>query len=552
MQLESKDKAPMAREGSRGRLIMFGIFALAAGLFFGVWGMLADTVAPTIIKPDWNRDFQAGEKLMSSDPSQAKRLIGKAFDEASKTSVVNQMQLHHRYANDLYRLSRYDEADAQIDQAIKLFHGDPNKPSGENDALTHIYQDRGWQHHLRYLDDNLQDPGLKDQQMSVEVAQKAFGPDHEQTVYKLSALGVIESDLGHLQRAQAIFDRITKAVDTKDSAKPAGWFVYASLSRSQNVQGQYAQAVQSFSHALQLCHDKNQINRATEEFTCGFDNNKQAARDADIDNASSLLADGKYAELDQLANRLRTSKIAEASGYWKLDRFYDKLSPRDESGSDYTQILYELKKWLAQNPQSPTARVALAAAYIHYAWQARGGGYASTVSDESWKLFSSRLAQAQQTLDGSPDLKKRCPRAFAEYSSLAQGQSWDKKKYMALVDECHHLYPTYYTIDLYSTYFLLPRWYGDAGEVENFITSRADSLGGAAGDKLYAQLVSHVRDYLDEPVGKNSLVSWARVKSGFKQIFADYPKSAGMRATFVRMAAAAGDLDSVKTVLTST
>ena len=56
--------------------------------------------------------------------------------------------------------------------------------------------------------------------------------------------------------------------------------------------------------------------------------------------------------------------------------------------------LARLEKWRAQYPQSITVYTTLAATYVNYAWQARGNGYANTVTDEGWQLFRDRIHQA--------------------------------------------------------------------------------------------------------------------------------------------------------------
>jgi hypothetical protein len=60
-------------------------------------------------------------------------------------------------------------------------------------------------------------------------------------------------------------------------------------------------------------------------------------------------------------------------------------------------------------PQSVTARVALARAYLNYAYDARGEGNAGTVSDSGWKLFAERTAEGKRILDEASALPTKCP-----------------------------------------------------------------------------------------------------------------------------------------------
>jgi hypothetical protein len=52
--------------------------------------------------------------------------------------------------------------------------------------------------------------------------------------------------------------------------------------------------------------------------------------------------------------------------------------------------------------------VALALAYLDYASDARGTGYANTVSETGWKLFSERTAEARRILKEASKLAGKC------------------------------------------------------------------------------------------------------------------------------------------------
>jgi hypothetical protein len=61
-------------------------------------------------------------------------------------------------------------------------------------------------------------------------------------------------------------------------------------------------------------------------------------------------------------------------------RYAQLADPRFTASKDYEQHLLELARWRKEIPESPAALIAAADSYIHFAWQARGGGAADKVT----------------------------------------------------------------------------------------------------------------------------------------------------------------------------
>ena len=84
-------------------------------------------------------------------------------------------------------------------------------------------------------------------------------------------------------------------------------------------------------------------------------------------------------------------------------------------GTVSTKELPTIEAWIEARPKSVHARWLLGAVLISYAWQARGGGYANTVSDKGWKLFHERVRQARAALESALELD---PKHGPSWSSL--------------------------------------------------------------------------------------------------------------------------------------
>jgi hypothetical protein len=236
---------------------------------------------------------------------------------------------------------------------------------------------------------------------------------------------------------------------------------------------------------------------------------------------AQMLKDQRFAQLDCLANQLRSGKERFPGGTWKLHVMYGGLTsptlyPVHPTEVDWRAHLQELRQWLAARPKSVTARVALASATLGYAWQARGTGYSETVSDSGWKLFSKRVAEAKQILDDASTLPVKCPESYMVMQSVAVAQEWNSADVRALFDKAVKAEPEYYYYYRIYASSLLPKWGGRPGDVARFLQESADKLGGERGDALYFQVATNLICGCNDDQGIN--LSLPRIERGFDAV----------------------------------
>ena len=113
-----------------------------------------------------------------------------------------------------------------------------------------------------------------------------------------------------------------------------------------------------------------------------------------ITRIHTQLEQERFKVLDDVAAAERASKTRFAGGGWKLHAFYAAVeSPKGKTPvteADWADILDRMKRWEAQQPDSITARVALAYAYLNYAWQLREAMATPPVTPEGKRLFDER------------------------------------------------------------------------------------------------------------------------------------------------------------------
>jgi len=238
-----------------------------------------------------------------------------------------------------------------------------------------------------------------------------------------------------------------------------------------------------------------------------------------MDTAAHILKEEKFVELDCLADRARSGKERLPGGLWKIHLLYLGLRqpvpyPLHATQEDWTQLFQRLHRWTKERPESITARVTLALAYLDYASDARGSGYADTVSKSGWKLFEERAAEARKILEDARKLPSKCPEWYVAMQMVSVDQTWSVTQARALFEEANKFEPEYYTYARELAYYLLPKWSGNAGDTEKFVQVTADRIGGDKGDILYFQVAA--ADYVICGCDNNPQLSWDRIKRGFE------------------------------------
>ncbi len=266
--------------------------------------------------------------------------------------------------------------------------------------------------------------------------------------------------------------------------------------------------------------------------------------------ARQLLTEHKYKELDKLIDDLVKSKSEHPNGRWRVDLLYAFCSPQSDgqaSDKDWQDQIQELKKWSNENKKSANALIALAQAYVSYAWFARGGHYADKVSDEGWRLMDERLKIASEYCSGAEALKTANPYHFYVELLIGKGSGMEKDKYKEIVSAALKQEPRYELVLLEQIDYLRPRWHGEEGEWERNAKEASDSFGGDAGDKRYAQLMWYAQALGElKHLDSNNRIDYPRIKRGFELLLKENPDSLATQSRFCAIAVSAADISEAK------
>jgi hypothetical protein len=255
----------------------------------------------------------------------------------------------------------------------------------------------------------------------------------------------------------------------------------------------------------------------------------------------------QFAELDAMADKFRKSKSRFPDGVWKLRVFYTGFdqSPNTPEWA-FPKYIDFANEWRRARPTSVTAQSVLAGAWMDYAWQARGSGYANKVKEDSWQLVNERLEKAWKIVNEplAPGVKE-CPNRLWLRLGLATAMGFEKKKFEALFQEAQKQEPGYYSHYAAKSNYLLPKWHGEEGEWQQFINKVVVQNPRGEGASIYTRTAWRLFPN-DWQNFEGSGVSWAKMKAGFAEINRNYPHSPWILNTYAKFACRAGDLDTMK------
>jgi WD40 repeat protein len=198
-------------------------------------------------------------------------------------------------------------------------------------------------------------------------------------------------------------------------------------------------------------------------------------------------------ELEAELAKLRAERKSRPAAQGDLEDWYDRLASIEFTASqDLAQHCQKLAEWHKQHPDSATALVALAKAHIAWAWEARGSGFAATVTEEGWQLFAERIAKARDLLEQAQKLGPRDGELYASLITVGMAEGWPLEEAWDVLAEGRALDPTYYGMYVKMAVNLLPRWHGEEGDSERLAEQTTKWLPGDDGLEAYFRIAAAI------------------------------------------------------------
>jgi hypothetical protein len=142
----------------------------------------------------------------------------------------------------------------------------------------------------------------------------------------------------------------------------------------------------------------------------------------------------------------------------------DKQAIQDSKAS-FERVYAEVAK---ARPHSALAFGFKGAFYIDYAWEARGNGWASSVTEQGWTLMTQRLDIARQNLEYAWKLDPNDSFAATKMLSVNLGQSSTREEMELWFKRAITANPDNVSAYEAKMYYLQPRWFGEEQDMRDF------------------------------------------------------------------------------------
>lgn len=263
---------------------------------------------------------------------------------------------------------------------------------------------------------------------------------------------------------------------------------------------------------------------------------------------------GDFKEIERIATDYITKREKHPSSVWKLRHFSDSIThPKNqENPKDWEDILGKWEAW-SRESNSDFSRSMLGKAYLNYARNARGDGFAGEVPRENWPKIGERVTKAAEILLAAKEKSKNDPEIYRNLLHIGILQGWDRAKMDGLIKEAIAIAPDYYDCHYNMCYYLMERWHGEKGDWQRYVNSLPKLIEGDDAYIVYARVcVDLFQWYQQDFFGKDDQedkISWKTMKRGFEATMKKYPDSAINLNRFAYFACMAGDKETARTQL---
>jgi len=262
--------------------------------------------------------------------------------------------------------------------------------------------------------------------------------------------------------------------------------------------------------------------------------------------------DGNFDELESLAAKMKKEPPLEKYGVRRMAAFYQGFRNysdwnRQDAGNWYGKLLDKMDAWKAAYPESPYPWIAKSGLLIDYAWWARGGDFASEVTDAQWRRFGERLEEALETLQQAPESARAELDYYLNSLTIGLGLGFTKEQMETIFKQGQARFPD--AVSLYSrmTLFLAPRWYGESpNESHEWLLKATENLPSDTADKVYADaMMDAAWRYEPGELLSQPGADWSRVKRGMAQIQKNAPESTSLPSRMLKIGVIAEDWEFV-------
>lgn len=243
-------------------------------------------------------------------------------------------------------------------------------------------------------------------------------------------------------------------------------------------------------------------------------------------DAKAAIYDGRFEELDKLAEEYLKKRERVRGGVWKIRHFSNGLSEpaNPEDSADWDLLIENLEKW---NGKSKTAFSlnALGHAQLDRAWKIRSRKSRGKDTNSGWGSSAEWLDKSEQTLLKALQQDPACVDVYKNLLHLGICKGWPEEKMNEMFDRAVKAAPEYYDIYYNMAFYKTRQWHGAEGDARRFLNCIPDLVPGNEGLAIYTRTAMQLYPYEFEGFfGEGETkVHWDQMMKGFEAIQRKYP-----------------------------
>ncbi|HNY48181.1 MAG TPA: hypothetical protein PKN64_14590 [Casimicrobium sp.] len=262
----------------------------------------------------------------------------------------------------------------------------------------------------------------------------------------------------------------------------------------------------------------------------------------ELDNLDSVDITQKTAAIEEQFSDLCRSNRQLIDGRWTSQVFSIKVGHSFAVWKNWDSYFRFVREWRKLAPQSEALAVVESMLWRAFAWDARGTGFANTVSDSNWRLFRERTQRALDSLQKFGGNRSSCDLWYAEKLNAFRGMGESLADIRAVFVEGIGRYPK--SLAIYGAMGLAvsPKWQGSLELFDEFARQAAKRSADFEGAGMYARLYWTIDDE-SLKLENSSYPDWSLLRRGFEDLLKRYPDSWWNANKFASFACRARDKD---------
>ena len=193
---------------------------------------------------------------------------------------------------------------------------------------------------------------------------------------------------------------------------------------------------------------------------------------------------------------------------------------------------------VSRHGDSAAAQLFLGDRSTTFAWTARGGGWASDVTDTGWRLFEARLTTAETALRNAWRLDPSLPTTPERMIWVCIGRGHNRREMELWFQRGRNLTVGSYELHHGKATYLMPKWHGSLKEVLEFGRQCLTEPGAAGRPRLTLVDIHEELERCSRTSAKVDLAYfrepgvWREIRSSFEAFFKDQPEAVGWHHNF--------------------